>query len=89
MASQNPGANSGQSSSVQIQPRKSTIADPLSPYFLHHSNSPGLVLVSQQLIGEAYASWSKAMTIALSVKNKLGFIDGTISRPTNANFLGP
>ena len=29
------------------------------------------------------------MTIALSVKNKLGFIDGTISRPVDVDLLGP
>ena len=60
---------------------KSAVDDPLSPYFLHHSDSPGLVLVSQQLTGENYASWSRAMLIALSVKNKTGFVDGSILRP--------
>lgn len=60
---------------------KSTIADPLSPSFLHHSGSFGLKLVSQSLTGDNYASWSRAMTIALSVQNKLGFIDGSIEKP--------
>ncbi|XP_022888913.1 uncharacterized protein LOC111404319 [Olea europaea var. sylvestris] len=59
----------------------SAIEDGSSPYFLHHSDSPGLVLVSQPLIGENYASWSRAMTIALSVKNKIDFINGSISKP--------
>ena len=60
----------------------SLIDDPMSPYFLHHSDNPGLTLVSQPLTSDDYASWSRAMTIALSVKNKLGFIDGSISKPT-------
>ena len=60
---------------------KSAIDDPLSPFFLHHSDSPGLILVSQSLTGDNYASWSRAMQIALSVKNKLGFIDGSIQKP--------
>ena len=89
MASQNPRTSSTQPSSVQIQLGKSAIDDPLSPYFFHHSDSPELVLVSQQLTGENYTSWSRAMTIALSVKNKLGFINGTISRPVDANLLEP
>ena len=65
------------------------IDNPSNPYFLHHSDSPGLVLVSQPLIGDNYASWSRAMLIALSVKNKLGFIDGSISKPegTDPNLL--
>ncbi|KAL5572257.1 hypothetical protein UlMin_021854 [Ulmus minor] len=59
----------------------SSIDDTSNPYFLHHSDNPGLVLVSQPLIGENYASWSHALLIALSVKNKLGFIDGSIPKP--------
>ncbi|XP_073036794.1 uncharacterized protein [Primulina eburnea] len=62
----------------------SAIDDPLSPYFLHHSDNPGLTLVSQSLTGDNYSSWSRAMKIALSVKNKLGFIDGTIVKPSEA-----
>ena len=56
----------------------SAIEDISSPYFLHHFDTLVLVLVSQPLIGDNYASWSRAMTITLSVKNKLGFIDGSI-----------
>ncbi|EXC16177.1 hypothetical protein L484_024345 [Morus notabilis] len=39
--------------------------------------------------GDNYASWSRAMMIALSVKNKLGFIDGSITKPegTDLNLL--
>lgn len=59
----------------------SVINDGLSPYFLHHSDNLGLILITQPLIGENYATWSHAMPIALSVKNKLGFIDGSIARP--------
>ena len=57
---------------------KFAIDDPSSPYYFHHSDSPGLSLVSQPLIDNNYASWSQAMMIDLSVKNKLGFIDGSI-----------
>ena len=60
---------------------KSAIDDPASPYFLHHSDSPGVVLVSQSLTGDNYASWSRAMMISLSVKNKLGFVDGSLPKP--------
>ncbi|KAA8518376.1 hypothetical protein F0562_015741 [Nyssa sinensis] len=53
-----------------------------SPYFLHHGDSPGAVLVSQPLTGDNYSTWSRSMSMALSAKNKLGFIDGSISRPS-------
>lgn len=63
------------------------IDDGFGPYYLHHSDSLGLLLVSQPLMGENYASWSRAMLIALSVKNKLDFINGTISRPPGDDLL--
>ncbi|XP_022883901.1 uncharacterized protein LOC111400747 [Olea europaea var. sylvestris] len=64
---------------------KSSIDDPSSPYFLYHSDSPRLVLVSQQLVGDNYASLSRAMMIALSVKNKTIFINGSIIEPDDGD----
>ena len=67
-------------SEISSQSNRSAIDDPLSLFFLHYSDSLGLVLVSQQLTGDNYPSWTRAMIIALmSVKNKLGFIDGSIT----------
>ncbi|XP_077252032.1 uncharacterized protein LOC143891317 [Tasmannia lanceolata] len=54
-----------------------------NPLFLHHSDSPGTVLVSQVLNGENYSMWSRAMIKALNAKSKLGFIDGSIKKPTD------
>ena len=53
------------------------------PYFVHHSDNPGSILVSQILNGENYASWSRSMMIALSAKNKFEFVDGSIPKPSN------
>ena len=61
---------------------KSVIDDPFSSFFLHHSDSPGMVLVSQLLNGDNYASWSQSMTIAMLVKNKLGFVDRSVEKPS-------
>ncbi|KAL5570625.1 hypothetical protein UlMin_027200 [Ulmus minor] len=68
---------------------RSTIEEPSNPYYLYHSDSLGQILVSQQLTGENYTSWSRAMLIALSVKNKIGFVDGSIAEPlgTDANLF--
>src|ERR1044072_3502076 len=58
------------------------MADPAeNPYYLHASDHPGLVLVSTPLTDENYASWKRSMVLALSGKNKLGFVDGTIPQP--------
>ncbi|KAL5790526.1 hypothetical protein ACOSQ2_005414 [Xanthoceras sorbifolium] len=58
-------------SDPRFSTNKSNLEDTSSPFFLHHSDNPGLVLVSQTLTRDNYASWSKSMLIALSVKNKL------------------
>ena len=51
--------------------------NPSSPYFIPPSD---VVLVSQPLIGlENYLSWSRAMFLSLSGRNKFGFLDGSIS----------
>ncbi|XP_057979729.1 uncharacterized protein LOC131165724 [Malania oleifera] len=57
------------------------IGDPL---FLHPSENPGAILTSQPLIGgENYPAWARSVRKSLIAKNKLGFIDGslTISSP--------
>lgn len=65
--------------------QNSNYVDHNDPYYLHHSDSPGLVLVSQVLTGENYASWSRSMNIYLSVKNKFEFVDGSLPKPNNSN----
>ncbi|XP_068643006.1 uncharacterized protein [Aristolochia californica] len=59
--------------------------EPSNSYYIHYSDSPGQVLVSQLLTGENYISWSCAMLIALSVKNKVGFVDGFIPEPQSVD----
>ncbi|RVW99352.1 Retrovirus-related Pol polyprotein from transposon RE2 [Vitis vinifera] len=53
------------------------------PLFLHHSDQPGVVLVSQPLMEDNYTTWVQSMDMALTVKNKKGFVDGTLNRPTH------
>ncbi|KAL3513054.1 hypothetical protein ACH5RR_025771 [Cinchona calisaya] len=52
--------------------------NPSHPYYVHHSDQPGHMLVPIKLNGANYQSWSKAMIHALTAKNKLGFIDGSL-----------
>ncbi|XP_073129375.1 uncharacterized protein [Henckelia pumila] len=52
-------------------------------FTLHHSDHPSSVLVSKPLDGNNYGQWSRAMRIALSDKNKIDFINGTVEKPKN------
>ncbi|KAF8400435.1 hypothetical protein HHK36_013733 [Tetracentron sinense] len=52
-----------------------------SPFFLPSSDLPGHPLISQLLNGDNYATWFRAMRMALMAKNKYGFVDGTLLKP--------
>ena len=52
-----------------------------SPYFTHHSDLPGLILISKPLNEDNYSTWKTVMTLALNSKNKLGFVNGSIKAP--------
>jgi hypothetical protein len=58
-----------------------SIVDVSSPFYLHHGDSPSFNLVSQQLVGDNYNTWSRSMKMALIAKNKIHFIDGTLPKP--------
>nr|CAD1842701.1 unnamed protein product [Ananas comosus var. bracteatus] len=56
-----------------------TSIDDSDPLVLHHSDHPGMMLVSKPLERTYnYGQWSRAMRISLSAKNKIGFVDGSI-----------
>lgn len=62
--------------------------DSSSLHYLHHSNNPSILLVSQPLIGDNHPTWSRAIIMAFKAKNKLGFIDVSISKPmTGSSYL--
>lgn len=63
----------------------SNFEDPNNPLYLHHSDHPGVVLVSQLLTEENYSTWSRAMIMALRAKNKLGLVDGSIPKPSTSS----
>ncbi|XP_050217232.1 uncharacterized protein LOC126668060 [Mercurialis annua] len=53
------------------------------PLFLHHSDQPGAILVSQQLVEDNFTTWQESMLMALTIKNKVGFVTGSLPRPTD------
>ena len=81
MASNPSQSSSSSNSSSTAQRELSPMEDPRSPFFLHHGESPGaiLVLASQSLIEDNYSTWARAMRMALDAKSKLGFVDESIT----------
>ena len=54
-----------------------------SPYYLHPSDNTGQVLTPILLNGANYERWAKLMLNSLKSKRKIGFVDGTLTRPVN------
>ncbi|XP_050211821.1 uncharacterized protein LOC126661981 [Mercurialis annua] len=60
-----------------------------SPYYLHPSENPSLILVSPPLNGQNYHSWFRSMRMCLLSKNKLKFVDGSIQVPAVTDPMHP
>ena len=54
--------------------------DTQSPYFLHPSDASGAIITAVRFDGKNYELWEKAVTTALTAKNKIAFINGTITK---------
>ncbi|XP_075640631.1 uncharacterized protein LOC142612419 [Castanea sativa] len=53
-----------------------------NPFFLPANENPSLILTSQPLTGlENYMSWARLVFLALSSRNKFGFMTGSIPEP--------
>ncbi|KAF5471039.1 hypothetical protein F2P56_011514 [Juglans regia] len=61
--------------------------DSSSPYYLHPSDNHGALLVLEIFNGDNYVAWSCLITIALTVKNKVAFIDGSITSPSTSQLV--
>ena len=57
------------------------VNNPSHAFFLHPSDNPNNVLISELLNGGNY-DWCKSMEIALISKSKLGFVLGTCNKPS-------
>lgn len=56
-----------------------------SPYYIRTNDGTGAMLVTHNLDANNYYSWTRSMRRALRIKNKLGFIDGTLCEPADLN----
>ena len=52
-----------------------------SPYYLHPSEGPGVLITAVIFNGKNYDLWERAVRTALKAKNRLMFIDGTFQKP--------
>jgi len=76
----NPVINNVDNNVVQ-ESLESVINNSSHVLFLHPSDNPNNILVSELMNGENYAHWRKAMEVALIAKNKLAFVLGDCSKP--------
>ncbi|XP_073224731.1 uncharacterized protein [Cicer arietinum] len=66
-------------------PEKDPALNPRNPYYLHPSENPSAVLFAPPLNNNNYHNWSKAMKRALSSKNKIQFINGSLPLPASTH----
>ncbi|XP_073037030.1 uncharacterized protein [Primulina eburnea] len=85
MAKGNQANNQATQSSTLMS--RNHVEDSSSPFYLQNGDHPGLVLVSHQLTGNNFNTWNRAMIMALTAKNKLGFVDRTIVQPPPDDLL--
>ncbi|XP_070017967.1 uncharacterized protein [Nicotiana sylvestris] len=64
-----------------------SIVEPSHPLYLYPTDNPRTVVVADKFNGMGYGSWRRGMLIGLSCKNKLGIINGTISKPNSTSPL--
>lgn len=55
---------------------------PTTPYFLHPSDNPGALITPVILRGDNYSEWATEFWNSLQAKQKIGFLDGSIIKPT-------
>ncbi|XP_010507211.1 PREDICTED: uncharacterized protein LOC104783806 [Camelina sativa] len=58
------------------------VSVPPSPYQLNASDNPGALISSVILQEDNYAEWATELKNSLQAKQKLGFIDGSVPKPT-------
>ncbi|KAH0684608.1 hypothetical protein KY290_020928 [Solanum tuberosum] len=80
MVNPNEAITTGNTSSLGNTAGGNTL-DSSSPLFLHPSDGPGMSLINGVFDGRGYQGWRRSILIALSAKNKLGFINGGCSEP--------
>ncbi|KAF9680578.1 hypothetical protein SADUNF_Sadunf06G0136400 [Salix dunnii] len=61
---------------------QSPITETSNFLFIHSLDHLGLLLDIKHLNGDNYLIWKCSMIIALTTKNKIGFVNGSIETPS-------
>lgn len=60
--------------------------DTSHPFLIHASDSTDMIPINTIFDGKGYVGWRRGILIALSAKNKVAFIDGSIIPPSNTSY---
>lgn len=63
---------------TSLEKKSTKVMDFNDFYYIHPSNHIGHAIVTRPLEGDNYTTWNHPMMISLEVKNKFGFVNGTI-----------
>ncbi|EEF28006.1 conserved hypothetical protein [Ricinus communis] len=55
--------------------------DASSPYFLHHTENHSSVILTPELTAINYTSWRSSFLLAISIRNKQDFLNGSTIKP--------
>ena len=76
------------SSSLSSQALAAKVEEqPSSPFYIHPNENPSLQIVSTLLNETNFHSWQRAMTMALKMKNKIQFVDGSLPMPDRSDLF--
>ncbi|XP_057962314.1 uncharacterized protein LOC131153883 [Malania oleifera] len=78
-------ASSATPSDTSCSPVNSIVDPSSNPYYFQSSDGPNLHLVNKVLTRDNFQIRSMCVTMALSAKNKLGFIYGTLEVPLSSD----
>lgn len=59
----------------------SEFTNPIHTFFISPSDSPAILLINTVFDGKSFGGWKRSMWIALTAKNRSGFIDGSTAEP--------
>ena len=69
-------------SAERIRSQNVTYSDLQNPLFIHPSDRPASLAISEKLVGaKNYRTWRRLVEIGLSTKRKLAFVQRTLPRP--------
>ncbi|XXG72631.1 hypothetical protein AAC387_Pa07g1686 [Persea americana] len=76
------GDNTEKKSTDTGMPSKPNWENLNHPLYLHHADQPGIILVPQPLVEDNYSTWVQSISMALTAKHKISFVDELIKEPS-------